>query len=117
MTTETTKRVPAVTATIDGYVLTFTGDNGEEVSLDAAPRVLGLTKAINGGTNGLEDRRRRTAQAKELILLADHSKVGQASRVTYASLADVGTLVTDAGARALPAFSALQAAGCHIVVA
>ncbi|MNV80623.1 Glucitol operon repressor [compost metagenome] len=61
--------------------------------------------------------RAMAAQAKELILLADHSKVGQASRVTYASLSDVGTLVTDAGARALPAFSALQAAGCHIVVA
>ena len=61
--------------------------------------------------------RAMAAQAKELILLADHSKVGQASRVTYASLADVGTLVTDAGARSLPAFSALQAAGCHIVVA
>lgn len=61
--------------------------------------------------------RAMAAQAKKLILLADHSKVGQASRVTYASLAEVDTLVTDAGARALPAFSALQAAGCHIVVA
>lgn len=33
-----------------------------------ADDLLGLTKAINGGTNGIEDRRRRTAQAKELIL-------------------------------------------------
>lgn len=35
MTTETTKRVPAITAAIDGYVLTFTGDNGRVLTLHA----------------------------------------------------------------------------------
>ena len=35
MTTETTKRTPAITAAIDGYVLTFTGDNGRVLTLDA----------------------------------------------------------------------------------
>lgn len=35
MTTETTKRVPAITATIDGYILTFAGDNGRVLTLDA----------------------------------------------------------------------------------
>lgn len=35
MTTETTKRTPAITATIEGYVLTFTGDNGRVLTLDA----------------------------------------------------------------------------------
>jgi hypothetical protein len=33
--TETTKRVPAITATIDGMTLTFTGDNGRVLTLDA----------------------------------------------------------------------------------
>ena len=28
MSNETTKRIPAITAAIDGYILTFTGDNG-----------------------------------------------------------------------------------------
>lgn len=35
MTTETTKRTPAITATIDGMVLTFTGDNGRALTIDA----------------------------------------------------------------------------------
>lgn len=35
MTTETPKRVPAITAAIDGYVLTFTGDNGRALTLNA----------------------------------------------------------------------------------
>lgn len=36
MTTETTKRTPAITAAIDGLILTFAGDNGDEVSINAA---------------------------------------------------------------------------------
>lgn len=35
MTTETTKRTPAVTAAIDGMVLSFTGDNGRVLTIDA----------------------------------------------------------------------------------
>lgn len=32
---ETTKRTPAITAAIDGMVLTFTGDNGRVLTIDA----------------------------------------------------------------------------------
>lgn len=35
MSNENTKRTPAITAAIDGYVLTFTGDNGRVLTLDA----------------------------------------------------------------------------------
>lgn len=35
MSNETTKRTPAITATIDGMVLTFTGDNGRVLTIDA----------------------------------------------------------------------------------
>lgn len=35
MSNETTKRTPAITAAIDGFVLTFTGDNGRVLTLDA----------------------------------------------------------------------------------
>lgn len=55
-------------------------------------------------------------QAKALIVLADHSKLGQTSRVVYAVPQDIATIVTDAAARALPATSALQASGPNVVV-
>lgn len=35
MTTETTKRTPAITAAIEGMMLTFTGDNGRVLTVDA----------------------------------------------------------------------------------
>ena len=35
MNTETTKRTPAITAAIDGMMLTFTGDNGRVLAIDA----------------------------------------------------------------------------------
>jgi putative chitinase len=33
-----------------------------------ADDLMGLTRAINGGTNGLEDRKAQTAKAKSIIL-------------------------------------------------
>ncbi|MCX8958410.1 DeoR/GlpR family DNA-binding transcription regulator [Erwinia psidii] len=47
-------------------------------------------------------------QASQLILLADHSKLGLTSRLNYAAISDVATLVTDSGASSLPAFAALE---------
>jgi frataxin-like iron-binding protein CyaY len=35
MSNETTKRIPAIAAAIEGYVLTFTGDNGRVLTIDA----------------------------------------------------------------------------------
>lgn len=49
-----------------------------------------------------------TRQASQLILLADHSKLGLTSRLNYADISDVTTLVTDSGATTLAAVHALQ---------
>jgi DeoR family fructose operon transcriptional repressor len=56
-------------------------------------------------------------QAQQLILLADHAKIGQASRVSYARAADIGVVVTDAKARDLPGMAALRKACERVVLA
>ncbi|MBK9573910.1 MAG: DeoR/GlpR transcriptional regulator [Rhodoferax sp.] len=56
-------------------------------------------------------------QARRVIILADYSKIGHSSRVSYVKTTDIDTIVTDARARALPGFSALQRAGARLVVA
>jgi len=56
-------------------------------------------------------------QAGRLILLADHSKLGLNSRMNYASIEQVSTLVTDSSAATLPAFSALQQVLPQVVLA
>ncbi|KAB8309959.1 DeoR/GlpR transcriptional regulator [Erwinia endophytica] len=56
-------------------------------------------------------------QADQLILLADHSKLGLTSRMNYAAINDVAMLVTDHGAVSLPAFAALQKTLPKVVLA
>ncbi|MFT3720512.1 DeoR/GlpR family DNA-binding transcription regulator [Pseudorhodoferax sp.] len=55
-------------------------------------------------------------QAQRLIVLADHSKIGVVSRVCYAEAQRIDTLVTDAGARAVPALADWKAAGRQVVM-
>jgi len=61
--------------------------------------------------------RAMAAQSQQCIVLADHSKIGQISRVAYARSADIDVLVTDAAARGVPALAALRKACAHVHVA
>lgn len=56
-------------------------------------------------------------QAGRLILLADHSKLGLSSRMNYASIQQVSTLVTDSGAENLPALNALKGVLPQVILA
>ncbi|MBS76509.1 DeoR/GlpR family DNA-binding transcription regulator [Variovorax sp.] len=56
-------------------------------------------------------------QAQQLVILADHAKIGQASRVTYARSADIDVVVTDAASRDMPALPALRRACERVVLA
>jgi DeoR/GlpR family transcriptional regulator of sugar metabolism len=46
-------------------------------------------------------------QAQMLVILADHSKMGLSSRVSYAKAAAIKVIVTNARSRNLPAFDEL----------
>jgi len=56
-------------------------------------------------------------QAEHVVILADHSKIGQSSRVSYAAPDKIDTLVTDAKASALPALAALRKSCQRVIVA
>jgi DeoR/GlpR family transcriptional regulator of sugar metabolism len=56
-------------------------------------------------------------RAQRHVLLADHSKIGQVSRVCYCAVGDIDVVVTDRRSRRLAALDALEAAGCEVVVA
>lgn len=58
--------------------------------------------------------RAMAGQARQVAILADHSKIGISSRVSYLKATGIDTLVTDAGSRALPALAALQGAGVRV---
>lgn len=61
--------------------------------------------------------RAMVAQAKRIAILADHSKIGQVSRVTFCPIDAMDVLVSNVQARRQPAFAALGAAGFDIVLA
>jgi DeoR/GlpR family transcriptional regulator of sugar metabolism len=54
--------------------------------------------------------------AGRVILLADHSKIGQASRVAFCPMDGIDTLVTDAGAEGVDGFAAIAGALGTLVI-
>lgn len=56
-------------------------------------------------------------QAKQVVILADHSKIGQTSRVTYARNADIDIIVTDSKAREVAGLAALRRHCEQVVIA
>lgn len=60
--------------------------------------------------------RAMAAQAQQVVILADHSKIGQASRVGYARPADIDIVITDAKARDVPGLSALRRSCRQVMV-
>lgn len=56
-------------------------------------------------------------QAQQVVILADHSKIGLSSRVTSARSAEIDVVVTDAKAREVAAFAALRKSFARVVVA
>jgi DeoR/GlpR family transcriptional regulator of sugar metabolism len=55
-------------------------------------------------------------RAQRHVILADHSKIGQVSRVCSCAIGDVDVVVSDARAQRLPAWEALGQVGCELVV-
>lgn len=56
-------------------------------------------------------------QARRVVILADHSKIGQSSRVSYVKIADIDTIITDTRAPTAPGFAALQRGTAQLVIA
>ena len=56
-------------------------------------------------------------QAQSVVILADYSKIGHSSRVSYVKSSDIDTLVTDSLSQPAGAVAALQRAGVRVVVA
>ncbi len=61
--------------------------------------------------------RAMTQQSGQLILLADHSKLGITSRSIYAAPKEISLLITDAGAEKQPALKALENVLPQVIVA
>lgn len=61
--------------------------------------------------------RAMAGQARHTVLLADHSKIGQRSRVSFCTTQAIHLLITDKHARDLPELATLQAAGVKVLLA
>ncbi|MDM0027358.1 DeoR/GlpR family DNA-binding transcription regulator [Variovorax saccharolyticus] len=61
--------------------------------------------------------RAMAAQARQVVILADHSKIGQASRVTYRRTSEIDIIVTDAKAQESGALAALRKDGAKVLIA
>ena len=61
--------------------------------------------------------RAMAGQAMRTVILADHSKIGQTSRVSFCPLERIDRLITDGKAPRSPGHAALAKAGCPIVLA
>ena len=56
-------------------------------------------------------------QSQCVMILADHSKIGYSSRISYVKTANIDTIITDSMARDLPGLAALQRAGVNVTLA
>lgn len=56
-------------------------------------------------------------QSRCVVILADHSKLGQHSRVQFCEMSRIDRVITDIQGQKQPAFSSLKDSGCDIVLA
>lgn len=61
--------------------------------------------------------RAMATQARHTVILADHSKIGQRSRISFCPLENIYQLVTDKRAHHLAHLATLRDAGCKVVLA
>jgi DeoR/GlpR family transcriptional regulator of sugar metabolism len=61
--------------------------------------------------------RAMATQARHTVILADHSKIGQRSRISFCPLENIYQLVTDKRAHHLAHLATLRDAGCKVILA
>lgn len=61
--------------------------------------------------------RAMSAQARHTVILADHSKIGHNSRVSFCPVENIFQLITDKGANHLRHLAMLREVGCKVVLA
>lgn len=56
-------------------------------------------------------------QSRHVVILADHSKLGQSSRVQFCDIAQIDTVITDTNGKKSPAFKSFSDIKSNIVIA